>query len=56
MKLVKLENNIGHKFKDKNLLINALTHTSYAFERHTESNEKLEFLFQVNTYTRIFQT
>ena len=44
MKLVKLENNIGHKFKDKNLLINALTHTSYAFERHTESNEKLEFL------------
>ena len=44
MKLVKLENNLGHKFKDKNLLINALTHTSYAFERHTESNEKLEFL------------
>lgn len=44
MKLVKLENNIGHKFKDRNLLINALTHTSYAFERHTESNEKLEFL------------
>ena len=44
MKLVKLENNIGYKFKDKNLLINALTHTSYAFERHTESNEKLEFL------------
>ena len=44
MKLVKLENNIGYKFKDKNLLINALTHTSYAFERHIESNEKLEFL------------
>lgn len=44
MKLVKLENNIGHKFKDKNLLINALTHTSYAFERQIESNEKLEFL------------
>ncbi len=44
MNLEKLENDIGYKFKNKNLLVNALTHTSYAFERHTESNEKLEFL------------
>ena len=35
---------IRYKFKDKNLLVNALTHTSYAFEKHTKSNEKLEFL------------
>ena len=43
MNLEKLENDIGYKFKNKNLLVNALTHTSYAFERHTESNEKLDF-------------
>lgn len=28
----KLESNIGYCFKDKDLLINALTHTSYANE------------------------
>ena len=44
MSLEKLENDIRYKFKDKNLLVNALTHTSYAFEKHTKSNEKLEFL------------
>lgn len=44
MKLDKLEENIGYKFKNENLLINALTHTSYAFEKHVASNEKLEFL------------
>ena len=33
-----------YTFKDKNLLINALTHTSYAYENKVESNEKLEFL------------
>lgn len=44
MGLEKLENDIRYKFKDKNLLVNALTHTSYAFEKHTKSNEKLEFL------------
>ena len=42
--LSKLENDIGYTFKDKNLLINALTHTSYAFENHVNSNEKLEYL------------
>ena len=39
-----LENNIGYKFTDINLLKKALTHTSYANEHHIESNEKLEFL------------
>ena len=42
--LEKLEKSIGYTFKDKNLLINALTHTSYAYENKVESNEKLEFL------------
>ena len=44
MKLELLEKNIGYTFKDKDLLRNALTHTSYAFEKHVPSNEKLEFL------------
>ena len=35
---------VTHTFKDKKLLKNALTHTSYAYEHHVESNEKLEFL------------
>ncbi len=40
----KIEESIGYQFKDKNLLKKALTHTSYAHENKTESNEKLEFL------------
>ena len=44
MKLEKLEENIGYKFKDKDLLKTALTHTSYANEYKVQSNEKLEFL------------
>jgi len=43
-KLEKLEKNINYKFKNKQLLKKALTHSSYAFENHVESNEKLEFL------------
>ena len=39
-----LEQNIGYKFKNINLLKNALTHTSYAYEHGIQSNEKLEFL------------
>ena len=40
----KLEENIGYKFKNRELLKKALTHTSYAYEQNVESNEKLEFL------------
>ena len=39
-----LEQSIHYTFKDKNLLKKAFTHTSYAYEHHIESNEKLEFL------------
>ena len=39
-----LEKKIGYTFSDKNLLKTALTHTSYAYEHHVQSNEKLEFL------------
>lgn len=44
MKLEEFEKEIGHTFKNKELLKNALTHTSYANEQQTVSNEKLEFL------------
>ena len=44
MNLGKLEDNIGYKFKNIELLKNALTHTSYAYEHNVSSNEKLEFL------------
>ena len=44
MELDLLEKNIGYKFKNMDLLKNALTHTSYAFEKNVQSNEKLEFL------------
>ena len=39
-----LEENINYKFKNKSLPEEALTHTSYANEFKTNSNEKLEFL------------
>ena len=39
-----LEKSIDYKFKNINLLKNALVHTSYAYEKNVESNEKLEFL------------
>ena len=42
--LSKFEEEIGYNFKDKNLLENALTHTSYAYESDTKSNERLEYL------------
>lgn len=44
MSIEKFEENIGYKFKDKNLIKTALTHTSYAHDNKVESNEKLEFL------------
>lgn len=42
--LEELEKKLGYQFQNKELLNNALTHTSYAYERKTPSNEKLEFL------------
>jgi ribonuclease-3 len=42
-----LENNIGYVFENKELLVNALTHTSYANEhkqRGIKDNERMEFL------------
>ncbi len=44
MNFSKLEESIGYTFKNKELLKKALTHTSYAYDNHVESNEKLEFL------------
>ena len=44
MNLEKLEQEIGYKFKNISLLKTALTHTSYAYEKKVESNEKLEYL------------
>lgn len=40
----KIENILGYTFKDKNLLITAFTHSSFANNLHTQSNERLEFL------------
>lgn len=41
-----LENNLGYHFKNPALLARALTHSSYANERHVDTgdNERLEFL------------
>ncbi len=47
MNLDRLEENIGYRFKDRQLLIEALTHASYANEHrdmHLKDNERLEFL------------
>lgn len=44
MDFTKLEKNISHKFNNKKLLLQALTHISYANEYKTNSYENLEFL------------
>ena len=44
MNFEKIEKEIGYEFKNKQLLETALTHTSYAYEKKKQSNEKLEFL------------
>ena len=44
MELEKLEKELEYEFKNKELLKTALTHTSYAYEKKKQSNEKLEFL------------
>lgn len=45
--LTPLEETIGYHFKDKHLLIQALTHSSFAYEANQENisdNQRLEFL------------
>ena len=43
--MIKLEERLGYGFRDKTLLETALSHSSYANERHgVSSNERLEFL------------
>lgn len=42
--LENLENAIGYTFNNKNLLLEALNHRSYANETNKKSNERLEFL------------
>lgn len=44
MQLNKLEESLGYKFKNINLLTLALTHSSYANEHNVECNERLEYL------------
>jgi ribonuclease-3 len=42
--LSRLQEKIGINFSDEKILLKAITHKSYAYERGTESNERLEFL------------
>jgi ribonuclease-3 len=47
MDLTSLEQQLGYHFKDKNLLLQALTHTTFAYESQQENlsdNQRLEFL------------
>ena len=39
-----LEEKLNYVFRDKNLILTALTHSSYANEHHCASNERLEFV------------
>lgn len=39
-----IEKIIGYTFNDKKLLTQAFTHSSYAYEHNTQSNEQFEFL------------
>lgn len=43
-KIVELEEILGHKYKNRELLINAVTHSSFANIKNIKSNERLEFL------------
>ncbi len=42
--MLNAEEKIGYHFENEKLLQTALTHSSYANENHTRSNERLEFL------------
>lgn len=56
--LRKVEGAIGYRFNDSELLITALTHSSFASENDVESYERLEFLgdavLELATTERIF--
>ena len=39
-----LQEKLGYRFKDKELIATALTHSSYANEHRCQSNERLEFI------------
>ena len=43
-KIVELEEILGHRYKNKELLVNAVTHSSFANIKNMKSNERLEFL------------
>ncbi|MBO5060292.1 MAG: ribonuclease III [Clostridia bacterium] len=42
--MIDFEKKIGYTFKNKTYLENALSHSSYANEKHCKNNERLEFL------------
>lgn len=42
--LAEAQKRLGVSFKQPNLIKQAFTHSSYANEHHTKSNERLEFL------------
>lgn len=44
LKLESLQEKIGYQFEDIHLLVQALTHKSFAHENHQKNNERLEFL------------
>ena len=44
MNLKEIQKKIGYTFQDESILVEALTHPSYANERGTTSNQRLEFL------------
>ena len=44
MSLANFERSIGYSFNNIELLKEALTHTSYAYDNHVNSNERLEYL------------
>ena len=43
-KIIELEKKLNLEFNDRNILIKAMTHSSYSNEHNLESNERLEFL------------
>ena len=40
----KLEKVLGYTFKDKDILMHALTHCSYGAEHNVKHNQRMEFL------------